>query len=284
LLEYLFDRERYKTLDHGAVAVLCDVLAERGVVSAARFRLVNIERFECQSAHVIAIYHHSATGLDFSLVPGGRFLMGPPRDERGRKAHETQHQVTLTRPLLVSRTACTQAAWKKVSGGENPSHWVGETLPVEQVSRDAASGWCDTVGLSLLTEAQWEYSCRSGTTTRFCGGNAESDLDAHGWYSTNAADRTHPVAQKRPNSFGLFDMHANVWEWCSDWYADDEHGPDLDPAGPESGVNRVIRGGCWGAGPEYCCVSSRGGWAPGSSSHSLGFRPSFQLATNAVFS
>ena len=105
--------------------------------------------------------------------------------------------------------------------------------------------WCKKAGLSLPTEAQWEYACRAGTTTRFNGGDADTALGASGWYSSNSGSQTHPVAQKKANGFGLYDVHGNVWEWCADWYSNYDAGAVRDPAGPASGSRRVIRGGGW---------------------------------------
>jgi formylglycine-generating enzyme required for sulfatase activity len=139
--------------------------------------------------------------------------------------------------------------------GHNPSRFkkCGDTCPMEHVS------WTDvqeflrklnqmegTNKYRLPTEAQWEYSCRAGSTTS-CYGNDDSYLSKYAWYWSNSEGKTHPVGRKRPNAWGLYDMHGNVWEWCQDWYNENYYArsPQRDPKGPSSGSFRVLRGGSW---------------------------------------
>jgi formylglycine-generating enzyme required for sulfatase activity len=126
----------------------------------------------------------------------------------------------------------------------------------------------------LPTEAQWEYACRAGSTTRYCFGDDEKQLSEYAWYVDNSGDETHPVGKKRPNAWGLFGMHGNVSEWCQDWYASDYYrkSPLNDPQGPTRGTDRVNRGGCCGAKPEDCRSACRGDEAPGLSLDYIGFR------------
>jgi sulfatase modifying factor 1 len=124
----------------------------------------------------------------------------------------------------------------------------------------------------LPTEAEWEYACRTGTETRYYAGNSEADLDRAGWYYNNSGGRTHPVRQREPNRFGLYDMHGNVWEWCSDWYGDYPTSSVTDPQGPSSGDNRVLRGGCWCSRARNCRSANRGRGPPGRRDDGLGFR------------
>ncbi|MEW5936833.1 MAG: formylglycine-generating enzyme family protein, partial [Candidatus Thermoplasmatota archaeon] len=124
----------------------------------------------------------------------------------------------------------------------------------------------------LPTEAEWEYACRAGSTTKYCHGDDEARLGEYAWYDANSNKKTHPVGIKRPNAWGLHDMHGNVWEWCEDWYGDYPSGEVSDPHGPSSGSGRVLRGGSWYRGAEDCSSALRAGRAPGLRSPALGLR------------
>jgi formylglycine-generating enzyme required for sulfatase activity len=124
----------------------------------------------------------------------------------------------------------------------------------------------------LPAEAEWEYACRAGSTTRFANGDAEADLAKIGWYDGNSGSVTHPVGTKRANAWGLHDMHGNVWEWCHDWYEDYPSGEVVDPFGPTTGSYRVLRGGSWFNPSRNCRSAYRVRNAPGLRSGSLGFR------------
>ena len=129
-----------------------------------------------------------------------------------------------------------------------------------------------TTAYRLPTEAEWEYATRAGTRTAYSFGNTSRRLEAHGWYKDNAGDTTHPVGSKRPNAWGLYDLHGNVWEWVVDWYGDYPSGRVTDPRGPSSGTRRVIRGGGWRYEARDCRSGSRAIGAPDSRSASVGFR------------
>jgi formylglycine-generating enzyme required for sulfatase activity len=120
---------------------------------------------------------------------------------------------------------------------------------------------------TLPTEAQWEYACRAGTTGAYSG-----DLDGLGWYAANSGNTIHPVGQKQANSWGLYDMHGNVWEWCADWIGEYPSGSVTDPAGPASGLSRANRGGSWFSSPRYCRSANRGWARPGARGTTFGFR------------
>ena len=125
----------------------------------------------------------------------------------------------------------------------------------------------------LPTEAEWEYACRAGTTTRFHFGDSARALRDYAWYSSNAGGRTHEVGQKKPNQWGLYDMHGNVWEWCHDWYADEYPGGTVtDPSGPQSATDRVYRCGSWYDTARNCRAANRYGRRPGFANIDVGFR------------
>ena len=148
-------------------------------------------------------------------------------------------------------------------------------------SWDEATEFCKKISRKdrktyrLPTEAEWEYACRAGTTTRFYYGDdpGYALLGDYAWYSDNS-DETHPVGQKTPNAWGLHDMHGNVWEWCADWYASDyyTYTDSLDPQGPDTGSHRVLRGGDWYGIARDCRSARRGLFNPGATGISIGFR------------
>ena len=193
-------------------------------------------------------------GMTFILIPADTFMMGSPATELDRDDDEIRHEVTLTQDFYMQTTEVTQGQWQAVMD-ENPSYSqnCGLDCPVEDVAWDDVQEFIarlnaqstDGYTYRLPTEAEWEYACRAGTETRYYTGNSEADLDRAGWYDNNSGDQTHPVGQKEPNGFGLYDMHGNVWEWCSDWYGTYPTGSVTDPQGPSSGEYRVLRGGSW---------------------------------------
>jgi formylglycine-generating enzyme required for sulfatase activity len=193
------------------------------------------------------------------LIPAGKFMMGPPDSEQGRNKFEgPQHEVTLSKPFYVGVTEVTQAQYQAIMG-MNPSQFKGATNPAEMVSWDDATEFCKKLSektrqvVRLPTEAEWEYACRAGTATAFSFGDADSALGDYAWYRANSGNTTHPVGQKKPNAWGLFDMHGNVWEWCADWYGVYPKGAVTDPQGAASGSLRVLRGGSWSDGPSDNC-------------------------------
>jgi len=192
-------------------------------------------------------------------LPPGRFLMGSPEDEPERDDDERQHEVLLTRGFWLADTACTQALWQAVMGG-NPSAFRGEDRPVESVSWQDAKAFIDKLNgqrpelaLRLPTEAEWEYACRAGTATPFSFGETittdQVNYDGNFPYANGKKGRyreeTIPVREPPANDWGLYQMHGNVWEWCGDWYDAYPTAPVVDPTGPESGQARVLRGGSW---------------------------------------
>jgi formylglycine-generating enzyme required for sulfatase activity len=222
------------------------------------------------------------TGIEMVLIPAGKFVMG---DDRGEDDEKPAHEVELS-AFSIDACEVTQAAYEGLMG-RNPAKFPGADRPVERVSWHAAMQYCNmrslreglkpcydpktqqcdfaAAGYRLPTEAEWEYACRAGSTTRWSFGNDAADLEKHAWFKGNAAKTTHPVQAKTPNAWGLYDMHGNVAEWCTDFYAEGyaSGGVCKDPRGPERGEERVLRGGSWNIGGDACRSSARRGETPG---------------------
>ena len=212
--------------------------------------------------------------MEMVWCPPGEFMMGSPVTEEGRYDNEMQHLVRLTKGFWLGKYPVTQAQWQSVMGN-NPSHFKGEVRPVENVSWDDFQEFLKSVnaslkyGVRLPTEAEWEYACRARTTGSY-GGTGR--LDEMGWHAGNSGMTTHPVGQKRPNAWGLFDMHGNVWEWCNDRYGNYPLGTVSDPTGPASGGTRVLRGGSWYNGARDCRSAYRRRNDSDIRSYNYGFR------------
>ena len=213
--------------------------------------------------------------LDMVWIKPGTFMMGSPETELGRINNEIQHQVTLTKGYWLGKYEVTQAQYEAVMG-EDPAkeyglyfgsdYGIGDNYPEYYVSYSDAMNFCekltaqeraagrlpDGYEYTLPTEAQWEYACRAGTSTALNSGknltssnNACPNMDEVGWYGFNSGYTTCPVGQKKANAWGLYDMHGNVWEWCLGWYGDYPTTSEVDPIGPNTGSNRILRGGSW---------------------------------------
>ncbi len=232
----------------------------------------------------------NSIGMKLAFIPAGEFLMGSPNSDSDADSDEKpQHTVRITKSFYLGVTEVTQEQYERVMDS-NPSHFKGAQLPVENVSWNDAMEFCRklselraerSVGrvYRLPTEAEWEYACRAGSTTKWSFGDSESSLGDYAWFSSNAGRKTHPVGTKKPNAWGLYDMHGNVLEWCSDWWKRDYTTTTVsDPTGPATGSYRVYRGGGW----SYCAWSCRSAFrnarstgAPESRGDSLGFRLAF---------
>ena len=212
------------------------------------------------------------------------------RLEAGTFKMQGSSNVTLTKPFFLGLFEVTQKQWSLVTGS-NPSNFSGDKLPVEKVSYNAIRGstngakWPSSsavdassfmgrlrartgLAFDLPTEAQWEYACRAGTTTTYSYGNSENG--DYMWYSSNSSSQTHEVGTKKPNPWGFYDMHGNVWEWCLDWYGTLAYG--TDPKGSSSGSKRVERGGSWYNSAYYCPSSHRDSSSPSYANNGYGFR------------
>ena len=226
----------------------------------------------------------NSVGMTLLEISAGNFQMGEGFDSVA---------VTLTLPFLLGKTEVTRGQWEQVMG---TSPWGGSgdksdaELPAVNVSWDDAIEFCDKLtslerssgdlqaneSYRLPTEAEWEYACRAGTTTKYSFGDDEKLLGDFSWFPGNALN-AHPVGTKKPNSWGLHDMHGNVWEWCSDWY-DGKLAGGIDPVGPAEGSNRVSRGGSWRKDPGLCRSADRGQSVRAKRDRNLGFRVARSLS------
>jgi formylglycine-generating enzyme required for sulfatase activity len=231
----------------------------------------------------------NSIGMKLVLIPKGTFIMGSPESEEGRQENESQHEVTISNDYYLGAYEVTQTQYQTVTGN-NPSCYQGALvgnqdadLPVENVSLDDAVEFCKKLSelpeekkagrvYHLPTEAQWEYACRAGSKTIYSFDDEEGLLPKYGWFKRTSSQRTHTVGLLEPNAWGLYDMHGNVWEWCSDWYGEYPKGAVSDPTGPTMGTDRVNRGGCW-LYPATNCRSASRNWAKSSYRDGLlGFR------------
>jgi len=210
------------------------------------FKYLKEETFSCGGqTNTVKIYNHEKTGLNFVLLPGNKEI----------------------EPFLICQTEATQAAWKKVMETEpwSGKDYVkeGDDYPATYLTWDDCVSFCKRTGFRLPTEEEWKIACRAGTTTDYCFGDSESDLGDYAWFYDNTWDvdekYAHQVGQKKPNAFGLYDMHGNVWEWCQDLH---ESGSSL----------RVFRGGSWSHSAEYCRSADRSRRTPDRRYGRLGFR------------
>jgi uncharacterized protein (TIGR02996 family) len=248
----------------------------------------------------------NSLGMTFALIPPGSFLMGSPDSEQGRDDDEgSVHEVAITQPFYLGVHPVTQAQWRAVmdnnpswfcsSGGAGSVKGMNTDFPVERVSWEDVTDFLKKLSAlekereagrkyRLPSEAEWEYACRGGAYTyqTFHFGNSLSSTQANfdGRYPYGVVgkgpylQRTCAVGSYPANAFGLWDMHGNVWEWCSDWY--DEHSyaksPPADPPGPSTGSYRVIRGGGWNSSGVFCRCARRSRHSPRDRDFSVGFR------------
>ena len=237
-------------------------------------------------------YTIKGVSFDMVLVKGGTFIMGANSlsNRDNEKFVIKRHEVALS-DYMIGKTEVTQELWQAVMGS-NPSHFRGDSLPVEKVSWDECivfikklneftidsrpKGWA----FCLPTEAEWEYAARGGNMSqnyKYSGGN---DIDSVAWHGGNSSNKTHAVATKSPNELGLYDMSGNVWEWCYDWYGSCSDAPQTNPIGPSSGSRHVIRGVGWRKYSEPWTVFHRISGTPGYNSNRLGLRLAMSIDEN----
>ena len=211
-------------------------------------------------------------------VYGGTFTMGGT-SEQGDDCDSNElpiHQVTLN-GFYVGKTEVTRALWKAVLGN-NQVYNENDTKPVDFVSWNDCLLFIEKLNqltgksFRLPTEAEWEYAARGGNRKSDCKFSGSNYLDEVAWYASNSDGKTHPVNEKRSNEIGLYDMSGNLCEWCADWYGCYSASPQTNPLGPSVGMYKILRGGSWVNGPNYCRVSKRDHALPDFSSGNVGFR------------
>lgn len=254
----------------------------------------------------VPVQYTNSIGMRLALIPPGEFDMGSSAEDVARLMKEARaqkapgwylerllseapkHRVRITRPYYAGICEVTQAEYERVMG-TNPSSFKGNPIrPVEQVNWNEAVEFCRRLSedprekaagavYRLLTEAEWEYACRAGTTTRYSFGHNTGSLDGYAWSTSNSRGGTQAVGQLRPNAYGLFDTHGNVWEWCADWHGAGYYASSAteDPGGPDPGSLRVLRGASWNdSDPNYFRCAYRVGSRPEEKLRYRGFRVS----------
>ncbi len=219
----------------------------------------------------------NSIGIRFRLIPPGTFVMGSPAGESGRWEGEREHVAVIAKPFYMSKYETTQAQWSAIMES-NPSYFKGSDRPVEEVTwtdcMEFALKLSEKEGLSrgayrLPGEPEWEYACRAGTQTAFYFGDDQTRLERYAVFIDNGDGRSQAVGGHRPNAYGLYNMHGNVWEWCFDVF---KNYPNVELPGPTNGLWRVVRGGNWRDLPKDCRSAERSRLPPASHGNLLGFR------------
>ena len=212
-------------------------------------------------------------------VLGGTFTMGCT-SEQGDDCLDWEipsHPVAVS-DFYIGKYEVTQAQWKIVMNGANPSYFKGDNLPVESVSWNDVQTFITKLNsmtgkkYRLPTEAEWEYAAREGASSKGYKYSGSNTIGNVAWHSENSSYTTHPVGTKSPNELGIYDMSGNVWECCSDWQSYYSSSAQTNPQGPASGSYHVIRGGSWAHAAGTARVSGRGGYYPGDRGSDVGFR------------
>ncbi|MCL1947444.1 MAG: formylglycine-generating enzyme family protein [Chitinivibrionia bacterium] len=218
-------------------------------------------------------------GIEFVLVKAGTFMMGSPKDESGRHFDEAQYQVAITQNYRISRYPITQAQYREITGSRPSYFGENDDNPVEFITWEKANEFAKTIADGrgrLPTEAEWEFAARGANASRGLIYSGSDELDEVGWYADNilsdTTHRTQAVGQKQANVLGIHDMSGNVWEWCSDWYGLYPKGVSINPAGADSGIERVVRGGAWDSNKLSCRLANRGSCYPSSGYNNVGIR------------
>ena len=210
--------------------------------------------------HQATATYTNSIGMKFMLIPSGSFMRVVGRNDFNEIIGS---KVDISKPFYLGVYEVTQEQWHTVMG-DNPARFKARHNPVELVAWVEVQEFIQRLNANeghnryrLPTEAEWEYAARAGTSTEYSFGNSENSLGQYAWYRDNSGGKTHPVGQKKPNPWGLYDMYGNVWEWVQDWYGDYPSSSVTDPKGPSSGSNRVNRGGSWGFDAGSCRAANR---------------------------
>ena len=244
----------------------------------------------------------NSIGMKLVLILPGSFTMGSPINETGRQDWESQHLVTINNWYYLGAYEVTQNEYERITG-ERPSayrsaqssfgkvgeRFKGSSYPVNGIGWEDAVTFCKKLSdlpeeknagreYRLPTEAEWEYACRAGSTTMFGFGDSVATLGEYAWFGDDL-EGARPVGKKKPNKWGLYDMHGNVFEFCQDWYGDADYpsGEAIDPKGPSDGRTRVSRGGCWKCNAADCRSARRVSLAPTMGNEYYGFRVAMSL-------
>jgi len=226
------------------------------------------------------------TGIAYVTIPAGEFQMG---SEKGDGDEKPVHPVRITQPFRLGKYSVTNAQYARfleavANDIQKPEYWDDRRFnqpeqPVVGVSWKEAMAFCQWAGGELPTDAQWEYACRAGTTTEYSFGDDAAQLGEYAWCSSNIGNQTQPVGAKKPNPWGLHDMHGNVRDWCFDGQREYEAGSITDPLGPTTAsAYRVVRGGSWGRNARGVRAACRGTYSPGRRNRYIGFRCQIPLA------
>ena len=248
----------------------------------------NRAQIQIRSTEPLTVDLPGGASMEFVWIVLGTFRMGSPSSDPGRYSEEEpQHEVTISRGGYLGKYEITQGQWESVMG---TTPWSGQNYvqanpdhPAVYISWDDVQEFIGRLNEAageelyrLPTEAEWEYACRAGTTTRWSFGDDEAQLEEYAWYYNNtwyaALQYAQPVGTKRPNPWGVYDMHGSVWEWCRDWWGAYASDCQVDPTGPATGSDRVIRGGSFASATRYVRSAYRYRLSPSDRRYLLGAR------------
>lgn len=226
----------------------------------------------------------NSIGMEFVLIPNGSFSMGSSTSENGHEDDEIKHRVIITKPFYLGKYEVTQGQWKAVMGSlpsgmsELGQEFFDDNKPIVRVSWEETQDFINKLNAKgdgkyrLPTEVEWEYAARAGSNAKYSFGDNENLLDEYAWYNGNSGGKLHEVGGKKPNAWGLYDMHGNVWEWCQDLYDSYLNSAQTSPSGAKSSSVRVNRGGGWYDNAAEMRSANRDNYSTSARNYGLGFR------------